>query len=214
MRVTKNLLTAALAATALFAALASSASARSFSISNSNIRAVYKPLVFLASNGSNITCTLTLEGTFHYRTFLKVERTLIGYITRAIFDTPTCRSSGSSTNIRARILTETLPWHVRYIGFIGRLPEVTLRLRILRMGYDWINFPLVGTCKYLIEPDYITGGPAGGAINEAATRGTTIRADSGIRFPSRTFGCPEEGFTGTAPVTLLGTNNAIIITLI
>jgi hypothetical protein len=214
MRLTQKLLVAALAATALFAALASSASARSFSVSNSNIRAVFRPLVFLGSNGSNVTCTVTLEGTFHYRTFLKVERTLIGYITRAIVDTPNCRSTGASTNIRARVLTETLPWHVRYIGFIGRLPEVTIQLRLLRAGFDLINVPLVNTCKYLAEPEGILGGPAGGAINEGATRGTTIRADPSRRFPSRTFGCPEGAFEGSAPVTLLGTNNAIIITLI
>jgi hypothetical protein len=213
MRSTKHLLTAALAATALFAALASSASARSFSISNSNIRAVYKPLVFLASNGSNITCTLTLEGTFHYRTFLKVERALIGYITRAIIETPTCRSTGASTNIRAHVLTETLPWHARYIGFIGRLPEVTIRLRVERTGFDLINVPIVGTCKYVAESEGIVGGPAGREINEG-TGNATVRADESGRFPSRTFGCPEGQFLGRSPVTLLGTETPIRITLI
>jgi hypothetical protein len=214
MRPTKHLLTAALAATALFAALATTtAFARSFSVSNSNARAVFRPLILNGSNGSNITCTLTLESTFHYRTFLKVERSLIGYITRAILDTPTCRSSGSSTNIRARVLTETLPWHIRYISFTGSLPEVTIRLRVLRVGFDLINVPLVGTCKYLVEIDGIVGGPNGGAINEG-TRSGTIRADESRFFPSRTFGCPEGAFGARAPVTVLGTETPITVTLI
>jgi hypothetical protein len=214
MRSTKHLLTAALAATTLLAALATTtAFARSFSVSNTNVRAVFRPLIFQGSNGSNVTCTVTLEGTFHYRTFLKVERTLIGYITRAIVDTPTCRSEGASTNIRARVLTETLPWHVRYIGFIGRLPEVTVRLRLLRAAFDLINVPIVGTCKYNANPEGILGGPEGGAINER-TGNATIRADEAIRFPSSTFGCPEGRFVGRAPITLLGTETPIRITLI
>jgi hypothetical protein len=213
MHLTKKLLVAALAATALFAALTSSASARSFSISNQNIRAVFRPLIFQSNNGDRVSCTVTLEGTFHYRTFLKVERSLIGYITRAITDLPNCRSEGISTNIRARVLTETLPWHVRYISFTGRLPEVTVRLRLLRAGFDLLGVPIVGTCKYLIEPDGILGGPAGGAITEG-TRNATIRAEELQRFASRTFGCPEGQFIGRANVTLLGTETAITVTLI
>jgi hypothetical protein len=215
MRVTKNLLTAALAATTLFAALAATtASASSFSISNSNIRAVFRPLIFRASEGSTVSCTVTLEGTFHYRTLLKSERTLIGYITRAIAGLPNCRSEGISTNMRARVLTETLPWHVRYISFAGRLPSVTIRIRLLHAGIDILGVPLVATCKYLPDFDIIVGGPAGGAINEG-TGNATVRAEEGRRFPSLTFACPEASFSsGATPITVLGAATAIRVTLI
>jgi hypothetical protein len=214
MRLTKKLLVAALATTALFAALTSSASARSFSTSETRIRTVFRPLILNASNGDRVSCTVTLEGTFHYRTFLKVERSLIGYITRAIVDLPNCRSAGSSTNIRALVLTETLPWHVRYISFARTLPAVTIRVRLLRAGFDLLGVPIVGTCKYLATPDGILGGPAGGAINEG-TGATTLRAEEGTSISSSTFGCPSGNFSsGATPVTVLGTETAIRVTLI
>jgi hypothetical protein len=50
-------------------------------------------------------CRLTLEGSLHARTIAKVAGALLGYITR--FATGQC-TQGTT------ILTETLPWHVRY----------------------------------------------------------------------------------------------------
>jgi len=213
MRWTKKLLLAALAATALFAALASTAGARNFSVSNSNIRSVFRPLEFI-SGENRISCTVTMEGTFHYRTIVKVANALIGYITRAIVDERNCRSEGPlGRNIRARVRNETLPWHVRYVSFTGRLPDVTIRIRLLRAGFNLEPVPIVGTCRYTATADGIIGGPRGGAITEEGGN-ATVTADEAIRFSSETFGCPQGFFRGRTPITLLGTETAIRVTLI
>jgi hypothetical protein len=209
MRSTKRLLTAALAATALFAALATTGSARRFSVSNTNIRAVFRPVIFQGFEGTTLSCTLTLEGTFHYRTFIKVERTLIGYITRAIFATETCVAGGGFIG-RPRVLTETLPWHVRYVSFEGGLPSVTLRVRILNFSFDMIGGP-TGTCKYLFSPDFIVGGPAGGSINEGTGNSTITAATNSIT--GRPF-CPERNWVARTVITVLGSATPITITLI
>jgi hypothetical protein len=73
--------------------------------------------------------------------------------------------------------------------------------------------PIIGTCKYLVEIDGIVAGPAGGAITEG-TRSGTINGDETRLFPSRTFNCPEGAFVGRAPVTVLGTETPITVTLI
>jgi len=213
MRSTRRLLNAALAASALLAALTTSAAAREIATSAQNARAVFRPLI-LFSGETRVSCTVTLEATFHYRTIRKIE-SLIGYVTRAIIDEPNCRSEGPlGRNLRARVLTETLPWHIRYISFAGRLPAVTLRLRLIRAGFDIINVPLVGTCKVNATIEGVVGGPGGREITEG-TRNATLAAESGARIRSETFGCPEGAFTsGAEPLTVLGTATPITVTLI
>jgi hypothetical protein len=198
----KKPLAAGLAATVLLAALTTAvATARNFSASEARIRTVFRPLILADSSGNRISCTLTLEGTFHNRTLAKVERGLIGYIANAAFDELHCTSTGTSANVRLRVLTETLPWHVRYISFSGRLPAITIRIRILRLGFDVLNVPILGTCKYIVEPDFVVGGPAGGAINEGS-RAASMRLEEAIRLRSSTPFCPEmSGSSGATPIT-------------
>jgi len=76
-----------------------------------------------------------------------------------------------------------------------------------------VNVPIVGTCRFTATIDGMVGGPAGGPITEG-TRGATIRSDETIRIRSETFGCPEGGFESRGPLTLLGTETPITITLI
>jgi hypothetical protein len=95
---------------------ASVGSARNFSTSDRFFLATFPNAEFLASFDT-IRCNLTLEGTLHSRSFAKVVGSLIGYMTRAVATT-VC-ASGSLT-----ILTETLPWHMRYSGFEGTLPRI------------------------------------------------------------------------------------------
>jgi hypothetical protein len=207
MRSTTRLLIATLAATALFAVLATTAPARSFSVSNQNIRVVFRPLILTSGTGDRVSCTVTLEATFHYRTFIKVERSLIGNVTRAIVETPTCRSTGASTGIRARVLSETLPWHLRYISFLGRLPDVSIRIRLLRAGLDLINVPILGTCKYSVTNDDIIG--IGTGLN------ANFIVQGGLRVPSSTAFCPEVAWeTEFLPIWQLGTTREMQITLI
>lgn len=70
-----------------------------------------------------------MEGTFHYRTIVKVERSLIGYVTRAIFGRP-CTGFGemweyNGTEGSLTSNVNSLPWHFTYDGFNGTLPNIS-----------------------------------------------------------------------------------------
>jgi len=213
MRLTRKLVLTALAATALLAAIATTSAAREFETSETRIRTVFRPLILRSSSGDSVTCTVTLEGSFHYRTIRKVEGSLIGYITRAIVETPTCRSS-PTPGITAAALTETLPWHITYVDFSGALPNVTFRIKLNRAGFNLINVPFIGRCRFTASPNGIVGGPGGNEITEG-TRNSTIRAEEGIRIRSETIGCPEGQFSsGPTPVTVQGGTTAVTVRLI
>ena len=66
---------------------------------------------------SPVRCTLTLEGSFHSAFISKVINALVGYVSAGRIGT--C-AQGAAT-----VLTETLPWHVRYRSFTGTLPAIT-----------------------------------------------------------------------------------------
>ena len=66
---------------------------------------------------------------------------LIGYITQAIL-----RPCATGT---ASILRETLPWHVRYAGFSGSLPNIT-SLTVHAIGF----LPMEGTVRYLPSEEH------------------------------------------------------------
>src|ERR1044071_3581859 len=104
-------------ATLLMAFALGTASARSLSISNQNIRATFANLELGVEGINTVTCRVTLEGSLHSRTIAKVRGALIGYLTRV---------STNNCNRPVTILTETLPWHVRYESFSGILPNITL----------------------------------------------------------------------------------------
>src|SRR6476659_4031993 len=110
-----KLLLASVAATVLLGALVSSASARNFEISEQRIMATFTNVEFHLI-GATARCALTIEGSLHTRTMAKVSGSLIGYITRA--ELGPC-ASGTATIHQA-----SLPWHVRYSGFAGPLPEI------------------------------------------------------------------------------------------
>jgi hypothetical protein len=110
-----KLLLASVGATVLLGALVSSATARNYEISEQRMRGIFTNLEYHLP-GATTRCALTVEGSLHTRTLPKVIGSLIGYITRV--DLGVC-SSGSAT-----VLTSTLPWHVRYSGFAGLLPNI------------------------------------------------------------------------------------------
>jgi hypothetical protein len=114
MKICKLLLATAGAAV-LLAALVSSASAGRLRINTQQIRSQWRSVEFNAIFTTR--CQVTLEGTLHSSTMVKTIGSLIGYITRAIL--------GPCATGAATILTETLPWHVQYSGFVGTLPEIT-----------------------------------------------------------------------------------------
>jgi hypothetical protein len=211
MRLYSKLFIGALAATALFASLATSASARNLSISNRNIRTAFAPLRF-GSESLTISCNVTLEGTFHSNTINKVINSLVGYITRATVDTPRCSDSSGGT-ARALVRQESLPWHIRYVGFIGTLPNVRVRLQLINATFRLLGLPFGLSCDYRASPFGIVEGPAAGTnIN---TGNAFLRAEEGQSFESSSsFLCPRGFFQGRGAVTLLGTTTPITVRLI
>ncbi len=111
------LLLATLGAAALLCAAVGIASARSFSSSTQTMRATWQEFEITDASGTtSAICPLTLEGSFHARTYAKVAGTLIGYINRA--------GLSATCPFEFRLLSETLPWHVRYRSFSGVLPTI------------------------------------------------------------------------------------------
>jgi hypothetical protein len=208
-----RLLLTGLAATAILAAAVGTASAQRLSISNQQIRVVWRNLELSNTSTANVVrCPVTLEGSFHSRTIVKVRELLIGYITRARVSNEVC------TGGRATILQEKLPWHLTYQSFRGTLPRIEeILLNLIRAGF-LIEIPGVNNCAATTS----LANPARGIalLNTTTGQVTGLRADETARIPLSTapggFACGLGSgfFTGTGAVTLLGTNCLIFITLI
>ena len=206
MRTSAKLGLAALAATLLLASAISSASARSFSATTSGLRATFTRLEFTNETGFGfVSCSVTLEGSFHSRTIAKTAE-LIGAITRVDIRRPCTGGEGIAR-------TETLPWHVTYFGFIGNLPNISILILLLsRLRFD-ISAPGLCDGEYGNATDNIRGEAtreAGGGITTLAPsndRASLIRTNSGF--------CPSRGgFRGNATITALNSASRITITLI
>ncbi len=136
MRTSVKLCFTALTAALLLASAIATTSARNLSVSNQQFRVTWQELEF-AIEIVTIICHVTLEGSFHYRTIVKRERTLIGYITQVAVRRP-CRNgeawaaNGREAHPRLGVLANTLPWHVTYEGFAGTLPCITSIFLLLR----------------------------------------------------------------------------------
>lgn len=115
MKLRKSLLAAA-STMVLLAAFVSTASANRLSSNAVRTTAIWREVIFRGPFGE-ANCNLTLEGSVHSATITKTPGLLIGYITRASIER--CVVGG------ATVLQETLPWHVRYRGFTGTLPNIS-----------------------------------------------------------------------------------------
>lgn len=137
-----------------------------------------------------VICPLTLEGSFHSRSFAKVPGALIGYITRARLEEESC--SGGE----ARYLQETLPWHLQYASFSGTLPNITsITTNVIGLGI--VVTRLGRSCLY------ITTATTPGVLTwfrepEGALR--AIRWSETERIPSIT----RESFCEMMPTNLIG----------
>jgi hypothetical protein len=215
MRRLHKLLLTTLAATILLAAATNTTSARNFSVSNQNFRVVWREVTF----GGIVNCELTLEGSFHYRTIVKRERALLGWVTRAILRHP-CRSSegwadnGTEEFLGTRTIN-SLPWHITYQSFLGTLPTITGIRLSLRAPSFVMNSP--GSClaRYGLAEDNvtilatITAGVIGNAEPVGGANSVTRREVFSGSF------CPVTGaLTGPGTVTLLGNTTRITLTLI
>lgn len=223
MRTRSRLLLAGLAAAVVLCAGVGSASANRLSISERALRFTWAEMTVKAYQTYegpeepfvDVTCPVTMEGSFHSSTLLKVVQSLVGYITRATVGTASCteryRETGTFT-----FLTETLPWHVKYASFAGTLPRVT-EVRLLFAGMALSETRSTVTCLTRST----SAQPAGWRLGRETTSGTLteLRADESIILPPDTgspFFCEGGRMTyeGTARVARLGRTERVILTLI
>jgi hypothetical protein len=214
----------ALLTAAALASVLTTASARNLSFTTQNFRIVWAPLTFTEGGIFNVRCNVTLEGSFHYRTIIKAPRSLIGFITRAIVNRPTCvtnagfEAQAATWNGTELILgaatANTLPWHVTYEGFNGTLPNITgvrVSLRSIRLT---LEVPSIGCLGIYGEANAnITG-----TVNVSSGVAGTITPGTETLLVNEGGGpefCPARaGFSGNGTVTLLGSTTRITVTLI
>ncbi len=220
----KHHIAAITAATTLLALLTTAAPARNFSTSNQNVRVVWNELEF-ATPLATITCSLTFEGSFHYRSIVKRERALIGHITAAIIRRPCGNGegwtpNGTETHPRLGRLANTLPWHITYEGFRGTLPNITEILFLVRGFRSKVHTLFNSICLYGEANDNITGRGIRDAVTGVVTGLEPVAGRNTIRLVAElgTSGlCPATGtFNNARPgvVTVLNTTTRITITLI
>jgi hypothetical protein len=197
-----KLILAGLAAALVMAFAANSASARNLSISHGELWLVtWRQLKFTSLGSIAAECDVTLDGSFHYRTFIKLRETLVGYITRAIVGT--C-GSGSAT-----VLTTNLPWHIRYQGFQGTLPNILgIRLRLILVEFLLKDRIFGNTCTTRTTSTNPAEGVAN-LTNETGNRLVTgITADTNPRIPC---GGLNGSFEGTGVVRELPSLNTNLL---
>jgi hypothetical protein len=197
------------AVVACLAAAVSSATARRIEVSNQQFLQIWSQAVFEAEGFATMSCPLTLEGSFHSRTLSKVSGQLIGYVTRARVrgGATECNNTGTAT-----VLTETLPWHLRYDSFRGTLPGIT-GIRVQMVGAAFKARP-TGSVECLARTE---AAHPGYGIAEITAEGVarTARADETATIPAGgNLLCeifPTNGrFRGTAEVFVLGSTTTRI----
>jgi hypothetical protein len=197
-----KLFLAAVGATMLLGSLVSSASARNFSTDNQSFRAAFSAVEFHLPE-TTVRCHVTLEGSMHRRTVTKVIGSLIGYITRAIL--------GPCQTGRATILRETLPWHVRYSGFQGTLPNITSVITHV-IGVSWRFAGSEGFPNCLARS--IATEPVVGRYHRDASNHLTAGIEGTIRTGAECLGIAGSFRSDSPRVVLLGTSVPISLMLI
>lgn len=200
-----RLLLAAAGAAFALALAASAASANRLSISSNGVRIVFPEITFERFElGVEISCDLTLEGSFHSRTIAKVAGSLVGIVTRV----------GSRACSSSDFLLESLPWHIRYGRFAGLLPNITM-MEVKIVGFSF-QYTEIGGQRCLYR------GTEANPTNWEFTRefGGTITEfrptpAEPLQFSSGWILCPTYmTYAGNARVMALGTTTPIGLTLI
>jgi hypothetical protein len=215
MRTRSKLLLGALLAALVLAAAIGTAGAGRFSSSEQRFRITWASAE-LTGFTNNIRCRLTLEGSFHYRTFVKASEALLGHITGATIAHPCTNGEQWAFNGREVLagttLANTLPWHLRYDSFTGTLPTINaiivriIGLRLLRES-EFLGVRL--RCVYTTT----TAEPKRGPWARNTTTGalTEFTIEGSVR--SETAGCPTSSFLSTGPISTPG-GASITLTLI
>jgi hypothetical protein len=199
-----------LAIACVLAALVESAAANRVEVTNQSIRLVWAELRVFTPDGVSSTCPVTLEGTFHARTFAKTSGLLVGYITESKARITDCVFSGGVEGFAFL----PVPYHIRWTSFRGTLPRIRKgRFQILGVG---IQLRALGvTCLYKSSsaaPLFLEL-----ELNEETGEAIGAEADETAPIPlfEGSFFCPE-GIRASrrATVTLLNSTNKIRLRLI
>jgi hypothetical protein len=188
------------------AAIAGTAFGRRIEVSNQAFRIAWRSLRFFSGAGEpDVTCPVTMEGSFHSRTISKVSGQLVGYITRVTVapqTEPPCTYANGAR--RLVILPELLPWHMRFDSFTGTLPAIrTLKWQLVGAG---IAITALETCLYkstAARPlDFYF------FLTETEGTGTSIPLFAG-------FACPAaETIEGIDTLTVLNSTTALGLRLV
>ena len=191
-----KLLLATMGATVLLGALVSSASARALSYSSQNFRATWNRMNFSGGIGT-VECEVLLQGSLHSRSNAKLVGTLIGYISEG---TVIRCSRGGAT-----LLAASLPWHRRYRGFVGTLPNISSVSETVT-GAEWtLREPTFGVTCTIRRESFV------GILTLTLTGGAVHRADISGTFPCSGF---TIAMSGATTVVSNGAGASITVTLI
>jgi len=103
-------------ATMLLCAFTSAASAGRLSLSGNRSRATWTRMDVSGGFGT-VECEVVMESSVHAATINKTVGSLVGYTTAA--NVTRCARGGMT------FFRESLPWHERFSGFEGTLPNIT-----------------------------------------------------------------------------------------
>lgn len=195
MKPLNRLLGVAVGFAAALCALSASASARNLSVTETVFTGGWSR-VNLAGGFGTVECEMVMGGALHARTFAKAARRLIGadLIGPTI---PRCARGGAS------VLRETLPWHIRYESFGGRLPNISS-----------IGTEVIGVSLRIREPAF--GVICLARSTEAQPVFVILNLGSGGRLTSASLGgaiTTNCGVTGTLSGTSTGVSD-LTVTLI
>jgi len=157
-----KLLFTVIGAAVLLGALVTSASARNIRTSSVDHRATWTRMDFAGGFGT-IECEVVLEGRYNETTFVKGLSFLLGYITAG--NVSRCARGGMTIN------RGSLPWHIQYTRFTGRLPLIT-GLIVIFLGVEFrLRDPGTGaTCN-------VSGATSSTIGTYTLSAGTVARAD-------------------------------------
>ncbi len=200
-----------------------SASARRIELSGQRVRLVWEPIVFAGTGGGpRISCPVSMEGSFHSRTISKVSGQLIGYITTAEIAKASCIGASNIlalNGIENAPGASSLPWHVRYDSFSGRLPAIAgIKLQVV--GFALSNeLPELGvTCLYKSSAERPLRGIAD-VSGEGKVTTLTPTTDTVPKFEGSLL-CPgsiefaNSGTVGQPIVVLCPSTTALLVRLI
>jgi hypothetical protein len=146
----------------------------------SQFRITWAPLRISTPLLESVRCSISLEGSFHSTTMRKVNKSLVGLVTR--FTSAAC-SGGTTT-----VLNATLPWHLQYEGFTGTLPNITaLNLRLVGLS---LGVTASGTaCLFRASES----GPMRLIVNRNTSNSqvSSVRVDEFSRLPVISGTCSE-----------------------